>query len=334
MRAVFFETELFEEKLFHNALSAHEVAFIAEPLTEANAELAAKADVVSVFVYSKVNTDVLSQLSNVKLITTRSMGFDHIDVRACAAADIAVCNVPTYGEHAVAEHAFALLLGLARHLVEGEARVRGGSFDYHGLRGVELNGKTLGLIGGGKIGMRVARLGKAFGMEVLVYDPMPNLALQKEIGFAYVELAKLMERSHVISVHAPYNTHTHHLLNSETFKMAKRKPILINTARGGIVDTEALLDALDKGVVVAAGLDVIEGESDIREEREVLTSRLQAKCDIATLARNHILFNRPNVLITPHIAFNTEEAVASIRQTTIDNIISFAAGQPVNNVKP
>jgi len=332
MRLALFECEPHEREFFERHLTGHELTFFADPLSETTAREATEAEAVSVFVYSQVNESVLSWLPHVKLVTTRSMGFNHIDLAACVAHGITVAYVPAYGERTVAEHTMALILALSRKIFQAYERTEKGVFDYRGLTGFDLYGKTIGLVGGGRIGLNVARLARAFGMEVLVSDPYPKPELASEIGFTYTPLETLLQKADVISLHAPYSAATHHLLNDEKLKLVKRGAILVNTARGGLLDTAALLKALDDGRLAGAGLDVLEEECAIHEEYEVLTQSYAKKCDLATLLRNHLLIARDNVIITPHIAFNSREALERIMSTTVANIQGFADGKPVNLV--
>lgn len=332
MKIAFFEIEPREQQLLTTLLGQnHQLTFHTEALTAENAELASDAEVVSVFIYSKLDAATIEKLPQLKLITTRSMGFDHIDQAAAAARQITVCNVPSYGERTVAEHAFALILALSRNLMAAYERTEKSNFDYHGLTGIDLQGKTIGIIGGGRIGLNVARIAKnGFEMNVIVSDPRPNPELAAQIGFSYVSVEELLQKSDVISLHAPYMPATHHLINENNITLIKKGAILINTARGALIDTKALLMALEKGIVAGAGLDVLEEECAIKEETELMSKNLPAHCDLNTILRNHLLIARNDVIITPHIAFNSKEALDKILHTTADNIISFASGQPIN----
>ncbi len=334
MKIAFFEIEPHEQPLLMELLGKdHQLSFYTEPLTADNLDLAKDAEVVSVFIYSKLDAANIEKLPQLKLITTRSMGFDHIDQATAAARQITVCNVPSYGERTVAEHAFALILALSRNLMAAYERTEKSNFDYHGLTGIDLQGKTIGIIGGGKIGLNVARIAKnGFEMKVLVSDPRPNPELASQIGFTYSSLEELLQQSDIISLHAPYMPATHHLINENTIKMIKKGAILINTARGTLIDTKALLMALEQGIVSGAGLDVLEEECAIKEESELLSKNLPAQCDLHTILRNHLLIARNDVIITPHIAFNSREALDKILHTTAENIKSFASANPINQI--
>lgn len=332
MKIAVFEIEDWEKDRLAEALTAHDVTFFPHPLDAETAHEAADADIVSVFVYSDLGADVLGKLPALKFITTRSMGYDHIDLDACAARGIVVSRVPTYGERTVAEHAFALILALSRKIFLAYERTERHEFDYHGLQGFDLYGKTIGIVGGGKIGQTVARIAKGFEMRVLVADPFEKPELAEEIGFAYAPLDRLLAASDVVTLHAPLLPETTHLINAESLKGMKRGAILVNTARGGLIDTQALLSALEEGILSGAGLDVLEEECALKEEKELMSAAFAKKCDLGALVRNHLLIERDDVIITPHIAFNSKEAVERILSTTIGNIRAFISGAPVNSL--
>lgn len=332
MKIVFFEiTEKLQENYLRERLANHGLAFCSHPLTALTISDAADTDVVSVFVGSKVNAEMISQL-DAKLITTRSTGYDHIDLNTAKAVDITVCNVPFYGENTVAEHTVALLLSLSRRIPDSIARVREGAFNYEGLRGWDLKGKTLGVIGGGHIGLHVARMAKGFKMKVLVYDLHPDQNKTRKIGFGYAELEDLLSSSDVISLHLPLNTNTQHFLSFSEFAKMKEGVFLINTARGGLINTDALIEALKSGKIAGAGLDVLEEEEVLDDELQLLTDSSTQKDRLLTVLQDHALIEMPNVLITPHNAFNSEGAILRILDTTLENIRSFQAGHPVNVV--
>jgi D-lactate dehydrogenase len=224
-------------------------------------------------------------------------------------------------------------LALSRKLVDCIERTRKGSFDLAGLRGFDLRGKTLGIIGSGRIGQHVIRMAKGFEMNLQVYDAFPNMQLAKELGFSYVKMDELLKNSDIITLHIPYNEHTHHLINSRSFALMKRGAYLVNTSRGGIIDTDALVKALKNKKIAGVGLDVLEGECEFIEERELVSASFPQKCDLKTLVEDHILLTMPNVIVTPHNAFNTDEALMRILQTTIDNINGLKKKQQINVVK-
>ena len=333
MKAVFFETAPWERRYLARALKGTHVTpvFVAEPLTERRLGDARGAAVLSVFIYSRLTASVVKRLRAARLIATRSTGFDHIDLAACARQKVLVANVPAYGENTVAEHTFALILSLSRNLHRAYVRTARGDFSLTGLQGFDLKGKTLGVVGAGRIGMHVIKMAKGFDMRVLAYDTRKDPFLSEVLGFRYAPLNELLEESDIVSLHTPYSQATHHLMNRETFGRMKRGALLINTARGGLVDTDALVWALDQGVVGGAGLDVLEGEDLVKEERQLLETDV-SKERLITALKNNILLHRENVVITPHIAFDSREALQRILDTTVANIAAFLGGSPLNLV--
>lgn len=335
MKIAFFEIMDWEKNFLKEKLPDDNLLFFEGVLDEQNIAEIGDVDALSVFIYSKVNQGVIDKLPNLKLITTRSMGFDHIDLAYANQKNILVCSVPSYGERTVAEHAFALILALSRKVFTAYDRTEKSHFDYKGLTGFDLFGKTIGLIGGGKIGMNVAQIArKGFEMNVLVADPFPKPELAEQYGFKYVSLEELLKNSDVISLHAPYLPSTHHLINQENIKMIKKGAILVNTARGALVDTLALLKALEDGTLAGVGLDVLEEEQFISEEKELIHGASTDKFNLATIIENHMLINRDDVIVTPHIGFNSVEALQKILLTTSENIQAFKNGSPINLVKP
>ncbi|MBU6323296.1 hydroxyacid dehydrogenase [Patescibacteria group bacterium] len=291
------------------------------------------ADALCIFIDSKIGASELERFPALKLIATRSTGFDHIDLAACAARGVAVASVPSYGENTVAEFAFALILALSRRIIEANDSVRdSGTFKQEGLRGFDLAGKTLGIVGGGHIGEHAIRMGGGFGMTVVCFDVHQDAELAAKLGFSYVSLDELFARSDVISLHVPYNPHTHHLINRDAFAKMKKGAYLVNTARGAVVETEALVEALKNGTLAGAGLDVLEEEGDINDESMLLAAPHPNDEAIRTALANNYLIDHPRVIVTPHVAFDTLEAVTRIIDTTIGNIEAFSAGAPANIV--
>ncbi len=291
-----------------------------------------KIEILSPFIYSRLTEAVLKKTPRLKLIPTRSTGFDHIDVAACKKRKISVANVPFYGENTVAEHTFALILALSRKVHQAYFRTIRGDFSFEGLQGFDLKGKTLGIIGTGHIGLHTIRIAKGFGMEVIAYDLFKNALMAETLGFRYVSFDDLLRTSDIISLHAPYRKETHHLLNKNNIRKIKKGALLIHTARGGLVETEALALALDQGILAGAGRDVLEGEELIKEERQILAKEFPVD-HLKTLLQNHILLNRENVVITPHIAFNSREAFLRIIETTVSNIRAYLGGRPENLIR-
>ncbi len=300
-------------------------------LPECPLEEYADAEVLSVFIHSRVTRAVLERIPGLRLLAARSTGYDNIDLQACRERHITVSNVPRYGENTVAEHTFALILSLSRKIHKAYQRTIAGDFSLEGLEGFDIKGKTLGVIGAGSIGLHVIRIAKGFGMHVIAFDTRPNPLIAEVLGFEYVPLDELLAQADIITLHAPYTPETHHLINAESIKRIKRGALLINTARGGLVDTVALLEALDTGILSGAGLDVLEGEEFMEEEERLLRSP-EADEKLRLVIRQHILLRRPDVVITPHIAFYSREAEERILQTTVENIRNFLAGHPSNVV--
>ncbi len=334
MKIAFFELEKWEEEIVRKQLNGHSLTFSKEPLNAGNANKFRDVDAVAVFVFSHVDKKVLQKLPRLKFVTTMSTGFDHIDIKECKKRGVVVCNVPTYGENTVAEHAFALILALSRKLFPSIKRTHEEQrFESdETLRGFDLKGKTLGIVGCGNIGKHVARIANGFEMNVLVFDVNCDQNLARKIGFEYCSMDELLKKSDVITLHVPYNKHTHHLLDAKAFSKMKRGVYIVNTSRGAIIDTHALVKALESGKVAGAALDVLEEECEIKEEKTLLTEKFKTQCDLRTLLEDHLLMKMDNVIITPHNAFNSTEALERIIHTTIDNVKSFAAGKPVNTV--
>ena len=286
---------------------------------------AALAQVLCVFVRTPVSRELLQRMPALRLVATRSTGVDHIDLAACRERSIVVSHVPDYGAATVAEHTFTLLLGIARHLCEARARALQGSFSYRGLTGFELEGKVMGVVGCGRIGTHVARIAHGFGMRVVTFDPRPRPEATIALGIQFVGWSELLERSDVLSLHVPLSPETHHLLDDAAFARVKPGVLLLNTARGALIDEEALLRALDRGTVSAAGLDVLEHEGGAAPEAPMGCDGLG--CDRGWES-SHPLLRHPRVLATPHVGFNTREAVARILHETVENIAAWQAGRP------
>ena len=274
--------------------------------------LAADAEVLSVFIQTPIQESLLTKLPKLRLVCTRSVGFDHIDLAACKERDIIVCNVPDYGSHVIAEHVFALLLSTIRHVGEGNDRVEGGHFDYHGLRGIALRGKTMGIVGTGKIGRRVAQIAHGFGMKIVANDVCRNTDLEQLLGVRYVSLPTLFAESDILTLHLPDVPETHHLINADAFARMKDGVILVNTARGGLIDSPALLQALRTGKVKHALLDVLEHEENFAENKELVTY--------------------PGVVTTPHIAFYADDSMRNMYLDCFDSIAQWVEGRTPDHI--
>lgn len=311
--------------------SSNEVRFTEDQLTVDNID--AEAEVISVFVASDVSGDIIDKFPNLRLISCRSTGFNNVDLEKAKSRNVAVVNVPSYGEHTVAEYAFGLLLGLTRQIIEANNAFQNGVADHDKLRGIDLNGKNLGLIGTGHIGRNVATIARGFGMTVTAYDAYPNNEWAQDAEVTYADLDQVLKSADVVTLHIPYSDAVHHLINSDKLALMKQSAFLVNTARGELVDTGALLEALDSGKIKGAALDVFEGEALVDVHNELRTLRQTGKQELLEQGLElDVLRKLTNVLVTNHNAFNTVEALERINQTSADNIIKFLAGDTQNNV--
>ncbi|HBI25745.1 MAG: D-isomer specific 2-hydroxyacid dehydrogenase NAD-binding protein [Candidatus Wolfebacteria bacterium GW2011_GWC2_39_22] len=324
MKIAFFQIEDWEIEHIKEQLAGHELFFTKDKLSAEALPADRDFDIVSVFVGSKVDQAVLAALPNLKLVTTRSTGFDHIDLALAQSMNIATGYVPGYGENTVAEFAFGLILALSRKIYESVDRLKEtGVYSYVGLRGFDLQGKTLGVVGTGRIGQHVIRIAKGFSMNVIAYDAFPKPELATELGFTYATFDELLGKSDVITLHVPYLPSTHHLINMENIAKIKKGALLVNTARGAVVDTAALVKALADGILGGAGLDVLEEEGVLADEKTLVLYGHPEEHNLKTVLENHVLIDLPNVLVTPHNAFNTQEALQRILDTDICNIQEF-----------
>ena len=317
MTIAFFEITEMEKEKFSSAFPNDNLIFFENTIQENDINKFNNVDILSVFIHSKIDENILSKLPNLKLITTRSTGTDHINLDFCEKHNISVKNVPFYGENTVADHTFALILSLSRKIHSSYIRSLKGNFSTEGLQGFDLQDKTIGIIGGGRIGLHVARTAKGFGMHVRVYDIKRDDFLAELINFKYVSLDELYESSDIISLHIPLNKYTEHMINSESIKKFKKGALLVNTARGGLINTDDLIKAIDDKIILGAGLDVIEGEELLVEEN-IFNSPIEKAARL--IVNSKILLDNENVVITPHNAFNSTEAVNRIINTTIENI--------------
>jgi D-lactate dehydrogenase len=329
------ETEPAEEEFFAQNLASHSLRFVAS-LNEVEAD----AEIVCPFVTHPVDEAFLAGHPDLRLVATRSSSVEHIDLNACRQRSIAVREVPHYSDVSVAEHTFALMLAVARRLRDSLAMKRHGEFSYETARGIELDGKTLGIIGMGRIGQRVAQLAHAFGMKLVAYDVEAPPDLARALEFEFVSLEELLRRSEIISLHAKLSSGTYHILNRTTLAQCRPGVLIINTARGALIETAALREALDSGHIGGAGLDVLQDERVLRDTSahiigadivKHLRSDAQAQeardaervRELQELMLGDALLSRRNVVFTPHIAFNTAEAGMRMRTGTVANILGF-----------
>jgi D-lactate dehydrogenase len=340
----FVEAENQERQYYGAQFPGDELHFVAH-----GEEVQSHAEAVSVFISTRVDCAFLDRLPALRLIATRSRAVDHVDLAACQQRGITVCHVAEYGENTVAEHTFALMLALTRRLRElmifAQTKAK---FSYEEARAMELCGKTLGIVGMGRVGRRVSRLAQAFLMNVVAFEPagMPPEIAEKG-GFRWLHLNELLGVADIVSLHVNLSPWTHHMMNAETFALCKRGALIINTARGRLIETDALRAALDSGQIGGAGLDVLEEERVMRQPASaVMTDQILQHLhsdseqvptrrnlhDLDRIMQSHALLARPNVVFTPHVAFNSVEAVEKIVLETVRNIRAFADGAPVNVV--
>lgn len=334
MKIAFFEVHEEEKKeYFSQNLAGHELEFFENTLEDNVPPEYQSFEAVSIFVGSKIDQKIIDALPNLKQITIRATGFDNVDIEYAKSKNIAVSNVPAYGSNTVAEFTFGLILSLSRKIPQAVNRIKiSEEFSFEGFRGFDLNGKTLGVIGTGKIGANVIKIAKGFNMTILAHDPHPNEELPRSLGFSYVMLEELLKNSDIVTIHVPLMEQTHHLLNKDNIPLMKKGSLLINTSRGPIVDTDALAKALTQEQLGGAALDVLEEEGELKEEAELLIQNKIPPQDFKCILEDHILMHLPNVIITPHMAFYTKEAEFSIMETTVGNIKAVLSGTPQNLV--
>lgn len=331
MKIAFFEIQDWEKKQLKKVFSNYELIFFSDFLTGKDIPKIKDCEIISVFIYSKLNKEILEKLPKLKYIITRSMGFDHIDLETCKKLGIKSCNTPHYGDNSVAEHTFGLILSLSRNIHKAYVRNINENHEIEGLKGHDLKDKVIGVIGAGRIGCRVIKIARAFEMKILVTDSHPDEKFAKKEGFKYASINELLKKSDIVTLHVPYRKENHHLINKKTIGLMKKSAFLINTSRGQIVDTTALMSALKNGKLGGAGLDVIEGEELIKEEKEFLHShrKLDLK-KIHQLALDHDIIRNEKVVFTPHIAFYSEEAIQRILNVTIEDVKSCLKNKPIN----
>jgi D-lactate dehydrogenase len=333
MNIVMFETEAWEKDACQRLAPDHQIRCVSAPLSFANARQFADAEAISTGVNSKLSAETLKPLVKLRLIATRSTGYDHIDMAACHAQGVSVANVPDYGDPTVAEYAFALLLGFSRKIPEAVNRARRGDFSQAGLRGFDLHGKVMGVVGVGSIGQRVAQIAKGFGMTVVGFDARPDKGLEAKLAMRFVTLDELLRTSDVVSLHVPGGAGTRGLISAEALAKMKPSAVLVNTARGDVIDAGALIQALSDNRIAGAALDVFSQESWLRDETEIFRPGANpAAAGLRGLAADHALLAAPNVLASAHIAYDTQEAVVRMLESTLDNIVAFEAGTPRNLV--
>ncbi len=326
MRIAVFSTKPYDRQYLvaANEKHGHELVFLESRLNEETAPLAGGAPAVCIFVSDVASRPVLERLhaDGTRLLALRSAGFNHVDLEAADELGVTVTRVPAYSPHAVAEFTVGMILALDRKYHRAYSRVREGNFSLEGMKGFDLHDRTVGIVGTGKIGHIVAQILKGFGCSVLAYDLHPN-DRTRSLGVTYVGLEDLLARSDIITLHCPLTPDTHHLIDDEALQRVRRGVMLINTSRGPLVDTEAVIAALKDGRIGHLGLDVYEEEGDLFFE------------DLSDQVIQDDVFTRlltfPNVLITGHQAFFTHNAMVQIAETTLANVDAYSSGRPSGN---
>lgn len=326
MKIYFFDVQDFEKTYILEHFNDFDYTILKDQLTIANANFFNDATVISIFLQSKINKEILAKLPKLKLIVTRTTGYEHIDLDQAAKNNITVYNIPTYGDHTVAEYTFGLLLALSRKIIKANNQAKRLIFSHENLIGFDLKSKTLGVVGVGRIGRCVIQIAKGFEMYVIAFDPHIDKEYAQRIGFHYVNsLKELLEQADIITLHAPLNQHTYHMINKDNIKFIKPGAYLINTARGGLIETEALALALDQNILAGAALDVFEYE---QEQQEISIAKEYPSDELKIILLNQLLINKENVIISAHNAFNTKEAIMRIMQATEAIIREF-----INNMQ-
>jgi D-lactate dehydrogenase len=321
----FFSTQSYDKIFFDRHNKSNEIRYFEVSLTEQTSALAKGSQAVCVFVNDKITEGVIQELSKmgIQLIVLRCAGYNNVNLEAAKQHGLTIVRVPAYSPHAVAEHAVALILTLNRKTHKAYNRVRDGNFSLDRLTGFDLYEKTVGVVGTGKIGVTFCRIMLGFGCKVLAYDVVENKALINE-GVVYASLENLLKESDIVSLHCPLNDATHHLINTESLKTMKQRAMLINTGRGALIDTQAVIEALNIGQLGYLGIDVYEQEDKLFF-RDFSESIIQDEVILR-------LMSFPNVLITAHQAFFTEEALTQIALITLQNISDFEDKKPLLNV--
>lgn len=338
MKIGFFGTRLDDKNLLEQKLSdsgiVAEISWSEDIIDDEHLPSENDFDILCIFTDSTISAKVLDQQSKLKFIAVRATGFDNVDLVEAAKRGVVVSNVPSYGENTVAEFTWGLILNLSRKIYWSIDQVKEkGDFSPTNLTGFDLFGKTLGIVGTGRIGKHVAKIAKGFDMNVIAFDLHPNETLATTLGFKYLSLKELLEQSDIVTLHVPYSKETHHLIGKNELAKMKKTAYIVNTSRGGVLDTIALVESLKEGIIAGAALDVLEEEGVVRDEIEFIKTGKTGEHSMKTILADHILIDMPNVLITPHNAFNSQEAFDRILDTTVSNIKSFIEGKPNNQVK-
>lgn len=335
MKILFFDVRDNEIEILTNfCKDKYEFELLADPLDNKTiiTEEMKQADVISCFTFSRVGANILKQLPNLKLIALRSVGFNHIDIEYCKENNIQVVNSLGYGNNTVAEFAFGLIFDVIRKISRAYMNLKNEHLDRDIYTGFELKDKNIGIIGTGAIGTQAVRIAKGFGMNVLAYDIYPKEELIEKYGVKYVSLDELLKESDVVSLHAPLTEDNFHLIDESKLQLMKPTAIIINTARGELIDSKALYEALSENRIFGAGLDVLEAENILTHPDTIWDFDYLTGDYIKQTLINERLLKLHNTVITPHIAYNTKEAQDRILHITTTNIDSFFEGKVVNSV--
>lgn len=328
---IFYDTKQFERVFFEKELfDKYNLEFKEYELTPDNdiSYLEENAEIISVFTGSRLTSETLYKFKKLKLILTRSVGFSHVDMEYCNENHILVANTPHYGDYTVAEFSFGILLNLVRRICYGVNELKNGDL-YPETFGMELCDKTIGIIGTGSIGEKSVKIAKGFSMNVICYDIKENVEVEEKYGAKYVSLDTLCKLSDVIMLHAPLTPNSYHLIDRDKISLMKEDVVIVNTARGELIDTEALYDALLDNKIKGAALDVLEYEETISNKRPGENINLK---NLRTSLINSKLLNLPNVIVTPHIAYDTKESVNRILEMTLVNLYQYANGEEIKNL--
>ncbi len=329
-KILFFDTKDYEEKFFTEKIHQNNTLIFKNESLDENSILTKEelsCEVLSVFTGSRVNNNVLKKFENLKIILTRSVGYSHIDTDYCKENDIIIANTPHYGDYTVSEFSFGILLNLLRKISFAENMLKRGEM-YPQTFGTELFGKTIGIVGTGSIGEKSVKIANGFSMNILCHDLMQNQRLIDTYGVSFVDIDTLCKFADIIMLHSPLTPKTYHLINKEKISLMKDSAVIINTARGELIETEALFEALVQNKIAGAALDVLEFEETLSNKRPC--DKLNLKT-LRTSLINTKLMNLDNTLITPHIAYDTKEAINRILEITFKNFIEFINGKEIEN---
>lgn len=333
MKMLMFDVRETEKELLKKLnLKDIDVTYFEEPLnenTKLTEEQLQETDIISIFIFSNLTEEVLSKFKNLRVIATRSTGFNHIDIDYCSKKNIAVLNVDKYGEKAVAEYSIGLIITLLRKILPASLDMKKHKLKMSEYEGQNLNNMTIGIIGCGSIGSSVAKIAKFFGMNILIHSINKNKEIEEFCNF--VSLDKLLQESDIITLHIPYTEDNYHMIGENEFKKMKNGVMIINTARGELIDIKSLYENLKSGKVKAAGLDVLECELLNTAEVTEFISKSNSFC-METALITQKLFEMDNVIITPHIAYNTTESIKYLLEISFNNIKDYAKGMNSNRV--